>query len=273
MRARTSPPLDLITHTLSLSLCAYLSATTQASRQDDLMKAVKPPHSLEDMNLLRQVLTEYAEGNSVVVAALIANTYVLMLSFAVPGATTLSFIAGAIFGAYRATALVAFSITAGASLCYLVSMFFGRALATWIWPVKVRAFRKEVAKRRNNLLNYMLFLRITPFVPNTFVNVVSPVVDIPIHIFAFATCVGTLPQNFITAQMGLKLATVASFSELYDSRMLAFGLVAGAVILIPTFLGAEAGKSLKEMGACSEEEEEEDAGKRGGGRRDSKKSV
>lgn len=67
------------------------------------MKAVKPPHSLEDMNLLRQVLTEYAEGNSVIVAALISNIYILMLSFAIPGATTLSFVAGAIFGAYRAT--------------------------------------------------------------------------------------------------------------------------------------------------------------------------
>ena len=118
---------------------------------------------------------------------------------------------------------------------------------------EVRAFRKEVAKRRNNLLNYMLFLRITPFVPNTFVNVVSPVVEIPIHIFAFATCFGTLPQNFITAQMGLKLATVSSFAELYDSRMIEFGVVAGAVILVPTFLGAEAGKSLKEMGADEEE--------------------
>lgn len=212
------------------------------------MKAVKPPHSLEDVNLLRQVLTEYAEGNGAVVAALIANTYVLMLSFAIPGATTLSFVAGAIFGAYRATALIALSITAGASLCYLVSLCFGRALAYWLWPVKVRSFRHEVAKRRGNLLNYMLFLRITPFVPNTFVNVVSPVVDIPIHIFAFATCFGTLPQNFITAQMGLKLATVSSLAELYDVRTMAFGVVAGAVILVPTFLGGQAGKSLKNLG-------------------------
>jgi|AntAceMinimDraft_1070359.scaffolds.fasta_scaffold16437_4 hypothetical protein len=161
------------------------------------MKAVKPPHSLDDVNLLRQVLTDYSDGNAVVVAALISNIYILMLSFAIPGrghpafplalvpslapftapqlppapappgalalpaspaavtpllkvdcmmcasralitgATTLSFVAGAVFGAYRATALIAFSITAGASLCYLVSLCFGRALATWIWPVKV----------------------------------------------------------------------------------------------------------------------------------------
>lgn len=101
------------------------------------MQAAKPPHSLEDVNLLRQALAEYAQGNAVVVAALIANVYILMLSFTIPGATTLSFVAGAIFGAYRATLLIAFSITAGASVAYLVSLCFGRALANWLWPVKV----------------------------------------------------------------------------------------------------------------------------------------
>jgi len=52
----------------------------------------------------------------------------------------------------------------------------------------VLAFRAEVVKRRSNLFNYILFLRITPFVPNTFVNIVSPVVDIPFHLFAIGTC-------------------------------------------------------------------------------------
>mmetsp|Transcript_13985 Transcript_13985/g.22915 ORF Transcript_13985/g.22915 Transcript_13985/m.22915 type:complete len:286 (-) Transcript_13985:1760-2617(-) len=250
--------MPLLTLLASAGLLFRSLPALESSRRDDLMKAVKPPHSLDDVNLLRQVLTDYSDGNAVVVAALISNIYILMLSFAIPGATTLSFVAGAVFGAYRATALIAFSITAGASLCYLVSLCFGRALATWIWPVKVRTFRKEVAKRRGNLLHYMLFLRLTPFVPNTFVNVVSPVVDIPFHVFALATCVGTLPQNFITAQMGLKLATVASFAELYDWRVIAFGVVAGAVILVPTFLGAEAGKSLKDMDVAKDDDDDDD---------------
>ena len=242
--------------------CLYDDAGFETRRPDEGRQA---PHSLEDMNLLRQVLTEYAEGNP-----WWSRTHVHVCTMlSADRATTLSFMPGPLALKPRAHRVLHHR---GRASCYLVSMFFGRP-RHGSGPSRF-AFRKEVAKRRNNLLNYMLFLRITPLVPNTFVNVVSPVVDIPIHIFAFATCVGTLPQHFITAQMGLTLATVASFSELYDSRMLAFGLVAGAVILVPTFLGAEAGKSLKEMGACSEEEEEEEeAGKRGGGRRYSKKSV
>jgi uncharacterized membrane protein YdjX (TVP38/TMEM64 family) len=36
----------------------------------------------------------------------------------------------------------------------------------------------------------MLFLRITPLLPNWFVNVASPIVGVPLHIFVLATLVG-----------------------------------------------------------------------------------
>ncbi|BBG99912.1 SNARE associated Golgi protein family [Prunus dulcis] len=37
-------------------------------------------------------------------------------------------------------------------------------------------FQNQVAKRREGLLNYM-FLRLTPTLPNTFINLASPIVD------------------------------------------------------------------------------------------------
>lgn len=43
----------------------------------------------------------------------------------------------------------------------------------------------------------MLFLRISPIVPNWFVNVASPIVGMPIHIFAFGTFFGLMPLNII----------------------------------------------------------------------------
>eukprot|EP00983_Pelagomonas_calceolata_P132896 1161914-Pelagomonas_calceolata.AAC.4 len=42
----------------------------------------------------------------------------------------------------------------------------------------------EVAHRRKALLNYMLFLRMTPLLPNVFINVASPIVGVPLHTFA-----------------------------------------------------------------------------------------
>lgn len=33
-------------------------------------------------------------------------------------------------------------------------------------------------------MNYMLFLRMTPLLPNIFINMASPIVGVPLHIFA-----------------------------------------------------------------------------------------
>jgi len=47
----------------------------------------------------------------------------------------------------------------------------------------------------------MLFLRITPTLPNTFINMASPIVDIPFHIFFTATLVGLIPASYITVKV------------------------------------------------------------------------
>jgi uncharacterized membrane protein YdjX (TVP38/TMEM64 family) len=59
----------------------------------------------------------------------------------------------------------------------------------------------QVAKRRERLLNYMLFLRLTPTLPNTFINFASPIVDVPYHIFFLATAVGLIPAAYVTVKV------------------------------------------------------------------------
>lgn len=59
----------------------------------------------------------------------------------------------------------------------------------------------QIAKRKEKLLNYMLFLRITPALPNTFINMASPIVDIPFHIFFAATLIGLIPASYITVKV------------------------------------------------------------------------
>ncbi|KAG0482798.1 hypothetical protein HPP92_010882 [Vanilla planifolia] len=110
--------------------------------------------------------------------------------------------------------------TAGASSCYFLSKLVGRPLAAWLWPEKLRFFQAEIAKRRDKLLNYMLFLRITPTLPNTFINLASPIVDIPFHIFFVATLVGVIPASFITVRAGLALGDLRSVRDLYDLKTL-----------------------------------------------------
>lgn len=59
----------------------------------------------------------------------------------------------------------------------------------------------QVAKRRDYLFNYMLFLRVTPTLPNTVINVCSPIVDIPYPTFLVATILGLVPATFVTVRV------------------------------------------------------------------------
>ena len=42
----------------------------------------------------------------------------------------------------------------------------------------------QVDRRRGDLFNYLIFLRVTPILPNIFINIASPVVDVPLRPFA-----------------------------------------------------------------------------------------
>ena len=42
----------------------------------------------------------------------------------------------------------------------------------------------QVDRRRGHLFNYIIFLRVTPILPNIFINIASPVVDVPLRPFA-----------------------------------------------------------------------------------------
>lgn len=152
--------------------------------------------------------------------------YIFMQTFMIPGTVFMSLLAGSLFGVFKGVALVVFNATAGASSCYFLSKVIGRPLATSLWPDKLLFFQNQVnsdfhlnlyltsqirlndlysffqvAKRRERLLNYMLFLRLTPTLPNTFINVASPIVDVPYHIFFLATSIGLIPAAYVTVRV------------------------------------------------------------------------
>ena len=74
--------------------------------------------------------------------------------------------------------------TLGSCACYCLSWAVGQPLAHALWPDRLDRYAAEVAARRRELLNYIVFLRVTPILPNTFVNVASPIVGVPLAPFA-----------------------------------------------------------------------------------------
>ncbi|OVA04076.1 SNARE associated Golgi protein [Macleaya cordata] len=197
---------------------------------------IKLPRSISDLRILKDNLASYANDYQAQFILGYCSTYIFMQTFMIPGTIFMSLLAGALFGVVRGLVLVVLNATAGASSCYFLSKLIGRPLVNWLWPEKLRFFQAEIAKRRDKLLNYMLFLRITPTLPNTFINVASPIVDIPFHVFFLATLVGLLPASYITVRAGLALGDLKSVKDLYDFKTLAVLFLIGSVSIVPTIL-------------------------------------
>ncbi|KAH8480275.1 hypothetical protein Peur_062850 [Populus x canadensis] len=210
--------------------CIYL--TMPAAEYGKL----KLPRTISDLRLLKDSLATYANEYPAQFILGYCSTYIFMQTFMIPGTIFMSLLAGALFGVVRGIFLVVFNATAGASSCFFLSKLIGRPLVNWLWPEKLRFFQAEIAKRRDKLLNYMLFLRVTPTLPNLFINLASPIVDIPFHIFFLATLLGLIPASYITVRAGLALGDLKSVKDLYDFKTLSVLFIIGSISIFPTLL-------------------------------------
>lgn len=113
-----------------------------------------------------------------------------MQTFAIPGSLFLSILSGFLFPFITAITLICVCSTLGASLCYMLSQLLGRKIIKHYFPERAAEWAKTVNRNKNDLFNYMLFLRITPLLPNWFINLVAPVVGVPLFPFAFGTLFG-----------------------------------------------------------------------------------
>ncbi|KAK1379099.1 Inositol 1,3,4-trisphosphate 5/6-kinase family protein [Heracleum sosnowskyi] len=211
-------------------LCVYL--TMPASDYSFL----KLPKTLQDLQILRDHLESYTNDYTIQVLMGYCMVYIFMQTFMIPGTVFMSLLAGSLFGVFKGVALVVFTATAGASSCYFLSKLIGRPLVFCLWPDNLNFFQSQVAKRRKGLLNYMLFLRVTPTLPNTFINVASPIVDVPFHIFFLATSVGLIPAAFVTVRAGIALGDLHSMCDLYDFQSIATLSLIGIVSVTPTLM-------------------------------------
>jgi len=128
--------------------------------------------------------------------------YVFMQSFAIPGSIVFSLLSGPLFGPIRGWCLVCFATTTGAIACYFVSDLFMRRILLARFPARVSFLEQKVLENSDNIFYFLLSLRMSPLLPNWFINAASPVAGIPLRKFAAATFVGLMPINFLHVQAG-----------------------------------------------------------------------
>uniref|UniRef100_A0A6P7GIV9 Transmembrane protein 41 homolog isoform X1 n=1 Tax=Diabrotica virgifera virgifera TaxID=50390 RepID=A0A6P7GIV9_DIAVI len=230
--ATVSVIVIFLTSLLALSL-VYKTCpnVTEAERQH-----IKIPWNIEDAKQLGIVLNKYKIDNYYQVMTGVCVTYVFLQTFAIPGSLFLSILSGFLFPFFTALTLVCTCSMVGASLCFMLSQILGRKLVLHYFPEKARKWAVQVEKHRSNMLNYIIFLRITPFFPNWFINLTAPVIGVPLYPFAFGTFIGVAPPSFIAIKGGQTLHDMTASDTAFNMTSFVWLIVFGVMSLIPILL-------------------------------------
>ena len=68
----------------------------------------------------------------------------------------------------------------------------GHGLVKKYFPERLKSWRAQAARHHDDMLWYIIFLRITPFLPNWFINLASPIIGVRLMPFFWGTFLGKL---------------------------------------------------------------------------------
>ncbi|XP_050019315.1 transmembrane protein 41B [Alexandromys fortis] len=134
-------------------------------------------------------------------------------TFAIPGSIFLSILSGFLYPFPLALFLVCLCSGLGASFCYMLSYLVGRPVVYKYLTEKAVKWSQQVERHREHLINYIIFLRITPFLPNWFINITSPVINVPLKVFFIGTFLGVAPPSFVAIKAGTTLYQLTTAGE------------------------------------------------------------
>ncbi|KAF0686413.1 Aste57867_21784 [Aphanomyces stellatus] len=161
-------------------------------------------------------------------------------TFAIPGSALLNIIAGVLLPIHIAFPLVCTLTTCGASSCYFLSSTLGShegllSVTDYFLPGKLDMLQRRIdtARDEGRLFYVLLFLRIFPFMPNWFLNMSSPYLNIPPLQFAAAVFLGLMPYNFVTVKAGSMISTLQSVRDVFDLQTILGFLVLAGLMLVP----------------------------------------
>lgn len=151
----------------------------------------------------------------------------------------LSILGGAAWGVPRALPLACCCVATGATLCYLISAALGPALLTLPkWKARLDQWAKRIQDNKENLISFLIVLRIAPLPPHWMVNIICPHVGIGIVPFWISTALGIFGVSVIHTTIGSGLDEMTSANDFHLISWRNFlGLAAIVVgVLVPVGL-------------------------------------
>ncbi|KAL0954761.1 hypothetical protein HGRIS_003712 [Hohenbuehelia grisea] len=205
------------------------------------------PRSFVQLQELNFLLKKYRDIYPFRILVSYVITYLFLQAFSLPGSMYLSILGGAVWGVPRALPLACTCVASGATLCYLLSAALGPALlAMPRFKTRLDSLGSRIQANKENLLSFLIVLRIAPLPPHWVVNIVCPHVGIGLVPFWISTWLGMLGVTVIHTTIGGGLDEMTSAD---DFKLISwknfFGLSAVVVgVMIPVGLRYWFGKKV-----------------------------
>ncbi|OQR80051.1 transmembrane protein 41A-A-like [Tropilaelaps mercedesae] len=204
-------------------------------RSDNDTSTLKFPSSFEELHELSALLQEYYSSHPNFVYVLFCSAYLYKQTFAIPGSVFMNLLGGALFGVIPGFLLACLLSATGATFCYLLSYACGRQLLRKFFASKISHFEDKIDENRDDLIYVLLFLRLFPITPNWFLNMASPIVGIPMHLFFISVFIGLMPYNLMCVQAGSLLSEIESTSDVLTPSVAVKMALLAMAALMPAF--------------------------------------
>lgn len=185
--------------------------------------------NLETIKAQSQILQDLVVEYPALSLAGYVALYATVTALSLPMATLLTLVGGFLFGRWLGTAAIVVGATAGATVLFLIARSsVGSALREKAGPL----YRQIAAKLENNLIGYMLFMRLVPLFPFVLVNIVPALFNVRLVPYVLTTFFGIIPITFVYANFGQQLGAIESLADLASPQLLLAFILLGFAVLI-----------------------------------------
>jgi len=184
---------------------------------DDIDRPLlKIPKSFAELQALNALLKKYRDIYPYRIVVCYVTVYLFLQAFSLPGSMYLSILGGAVWGVARALPLACCCVATGATLCYFISAALGPALlAVPRWKAVMDKWGDKIRANKENMISFLIVLRIAPLPPHWVVNIICPHVGIGLVPFWISTALGVLGVSVIHTTIGGGLDEMTSADDFH----------------------------------------------------------
>lgn len=169
---------------------------------------------------------------------LLCSVYIFLQAFAIPGPAIIAVLMAGLFGGWVGGSMSMACALIGSSMCYFIFRLVGRPVLRRYFAQGLASMRAKVTENEGNIFYYFLFLRVTPILPNWFINISSGNVGISYPVFFFGSLLGLIPNAIILTRAGIELAAFGESGNFggFDIQRVLGLLGVGLLALLPVII-------------------------------------